>query len=49
MGRARLPYPMQIGSGTFDLYPGLTYTGQRDQAGWGGQVLATIRSACPGL
>jgi hypothetical protein len=25
--RAQLPYPMQLGSGTVDFMPGLTYTG----------------------
>lgn len=43
MGRVRLPYPMQIGSGTFDLHPGLTYLGQRDDWSWGGQILGTVR------
>ena len=26
----RLPYPMQLGSGTFDFLPGVTYLGQTD-------------------
>jgi hypothetical protein len=39
----RLPYPMQIGSGTFDLLPGLTYTGQTRWLSWGAQALGTIR------
>lgn len=38
-----LPYPMQIGSGTFDLLPGITYTGQSGDWSWGGQAGATIR------
>ncbi len=40
----RLPYPMQLGSGTYDLKLGLTGT-QRFQNDWGigGQVLSTIR------
>lgn len=42
MGRVRLPYPMQIGSGTFDLHPGLTYLGQRDGGSWGGQISGTV-------
>ncbi|MCG2633789.1 MAG: transporter [Gammaproteobacteria bacterium] len=42
-GRARLPYPMQLGSGTFDLLPGLTYMQQRDMFSWGGQARATMR------
>jgi|GEM_PF-420350 len=38
-----LPYPMQLGSGTFDLWPGVTYLGQSDNWSWGGQALGTIR------
>ncbi|UCE87518.1 MAG: transporter [Deltaproteobacteria bacterium] len=44
MGRVRLPYPMQLGSGTFDLLPGVTYTGQTQAYSWGGQLLGTIRT-----
>lgn len=39
----RLPYPMQIGSGTFDVSPGLTYQGQADRYSWGLQGLTTFR------
>jgi hypothetical protein len=39
----RLPYPMQLGSGTFDLMPGVTYKGRSGSFGWGAQYLATIR------
>ncbi len=39
----RLPYPMQLGSGTFDLEPGITWRGQNDDFGWGAQVMGTIR------
>lgn len=39
----RLPYPMQIGSGTFDLLPGMTYTGKASWLSWGAQALGTIR------
>ncbi|MEL6612460.1 MAG: transporter [Bacteroidota bacterium] len=38
-----LPYPMQTGSGTFDLQPGLTYLGQTDRLSWGAQAMGTIR------
>ncbi len=38
-----LPYPMQIGSGTFDLLPGITYTGRAGNWSWGGQAGATLR------
>ncbi len=40
----RLEYPMQLGSGTFDLQPGLTYVGQADRWSWGGQGIATLRT-----
>ncbi len=33
----RLPYPMQLGSGSYDLITGLTYSANRDRLGWGGQ------------
>jgi hypothetical protein len=39
----RLPYPMQLGSGTYDLAPSLTYLGQHDDWSWGGQAVATFR------
>lgn len=39
-----LPYPMQTGSGTFDLMPSITYLGQTEWWSWGGQASATIRS-----
>jgi hypothetical protein len=39
----RLPYPMQLGSGTFDLMPGLSYKGRSGDIGWGAQYLGTIR------
>ena len=39
----RLAYPMQLGSGTFDLMPGITYTGKTDSMSWGGQLNATLR------
>lgn len=39
----RLPYPMQLGSGTFDLEPGITWRDQSDTLGWGAQVRGTFR------
>jgi hypothetical protein len=39
----RLPYPMQIGSGTVDLLPGVTYLGQTDAVSWGIQLSGTVR------
>ena len=38
-----LPYPMQVGSGTFDMDLGLTYLGQNNQVSWGSQLKATYR------
>lgn len=38
-----LPYPMQNGSGTFDLLPGITYTGRYEDWSWGGQINAIVR------
>jgi hypothetical protein len=38
-----LPYPMQIGSGTFDLLPGITYLSQSGKGSWGAQALTTLR------
>jgi len=40
---AVLPYAMQLGSGTFDLLPGITYTGQAEAFSYGAQAQATIR------
>ena len=40
---AVLPYPMQLGSGTFDLLPGLVYTGNSSEWSWGGQFGAVER------
>ena len=40
---APLPYPMQAGSGTWELLPGLTYLGQADRISWGAQASGTIR------
>lgn len=39
----KLPYPMQLGSGTFDLLPGVTYLGQAGPWSWGAQLGGTIR------
>jgi len=40
---ARLAYPMQQGSGTFDPQLGATYLGQTNLFSWGAQVLYKIR------
>lgn len=39
----RLPYSMQLGSGTYDLLPGITYTAQSGRFGWGAQARGVIR------
>ena len=39
----RLPYPMQLGSGTWDVLPGLTYLGQGDAWSWGAQGIGIVR------
>ena len=38
-----LPFPMQTGSGTWDVLPGLTYFGHSDFFSWGAQAMGTIR------
>ena len=43
LGNTRLPYPMQLGSGTVDLLPGLTYSGGLNNVSWGLQAVGTIR------
>ena len=40
----RLPYAMQLGSGTVDLLPGVTYNGKFANFGWGAQYMGTIRT-----
>lgn len=49
MQNAFLPYPMQIGSGTYDLLPAVTYSGRgtsdrTSNISWGAQVNAVIRT-----
>ena len=39
----QLPYPMQLGSGTFDLLPGITYLGQYNDMSWGSQLSGVVR------
>lgn len=39
----RLPYAMQLGTGTWDLLPGITYTGRAGDLSWGAQYSAEIR------
>ncbi|MCG8379404.1 MAG: transporter, partial [Proteobacteria bacterium] len=40
----RLPYPMQLGSGTVDVIPGITYNGFFNRFNWGAQYLGTFRT-----
>ncbi|MDZ7780665.1 MAG: transporter [Gemmatimonadota bacterium] len=40
----QLPYPMQLGSGTWDFVPGVTYLGMTDRWSWGAQALGTLRT-----
>jgi len=42
MLKTRLPYGMQLGSGTWDALLGLSYWGKQKKFGWGAQYLATI-------
>jgi hypothetical protein len=39
----RLPYPMQIGSGSYELLPGISYAGHQDNLSYGGQINGTFR------
>ena len=39
----RLPYAMQLGSGTYDFEPAITYTNAKGDYRWGGQYSAQIR------
>lgn len=40
----RLPYAMQLGSGTWDMLPGVTVKGQSRDWGWGAQYAGKIRT-----
>jgi hypothetical protein len=42
-GGSHLEYSMQLGSGTWDILPGLTYLGESEMWAWGAQVLGTVR------
>lgn len=41
--RLRMPYAMQLGTGTYDALPAITYTGQDNAWSWGAQYNAEIR------
>ena len=38
LGRAQLPYPMQLGAGSWGLAPSLTWTGQQEAWSYGAQL-----------
>lgn len=40
----RMPYGMQLGSGTYDLLPGITYSGRSGNSGWGAQLTGVVRT-----
>lgn len=40
----RLPYVMQLGSGTIDLKPGVTYNGYWRGMNWGAQILGVLHA-----
>jgi hypothetical protein len=44
----RLPYAMQLGSGTWDLQPGATVMKRSGEWGWGAQYAGTIRTGTNG-
>ncbi len=39
----QMPYPMQLGSGTWDILPGVTVLGMRERFSWGLQARGAIR------
>jgi len=39
----QLPFPMQIGSGTYDLHPSVTYTRALESRSWGTQLSSVLR------
>jgi len=41
--RVELPYPMQLGSGTFDTNLAFTYLGQKERISWGSQIRGIFR------
>jgi hypothetical protein len=42
---SRLPYPMQLGSGTYDFNAGVMYMGMSESWYWGAQGIATFRTS----
>jgi len=44
MGFQQLPYPMQLGTGTYDVLLGATYKGVAGSATWGSQIAGEVRT-----
>ena len=44
MGNMRLEYPMQLGSGTVAISPGVTYLGQSKPWGWGAEFIPVFQT-----
>ena len=44
MAGMRLEYPMQLGSGTVSLMPGIIYLGHSDLWGWEAEFISTLRT-----
>jgi hypothetical protein len=42
-GGRRYEYALQLGSGTWDLKPGVTYLGESETFAWGAQAMGTVR------
>lgn len=42
-GTTRLPYPMQIGSGSYELLPGISYSNDKKIFSFGGQINGVFR------
>jgi hypothetical protein len=41
--RLRMPYSMQLGTGTYDFHPALTYNGRNSKWSWGAQYSSEFR------
>ena len=42
MRESTLPFPMQLGSGSWGIRPSITYLGHHNQLSWGAQLMANI-------
>jgi hypothetical protein len=43
LGETQLPFPMQLGSGTYDLLPSVTYNRVYEKRSWGTQLSGVLR------